>query len=193
MAAPVNETDGLKLVDVAQLQALVDGAAHLDPTQKEYLRKRWLHQVRWWDRRAWEARQRYFSFRVIIVLGGILVPFLTITSLGAQLDPLLRLAAAVVSLLVAACAGLEALYGWGGIWLEKRRAAELLKVEGWLFLHGAGVYKGRPAAEAFPDFVTEVESQIAAEVGEYVAVAQSARTQPPTSGPSGQAPTAQVA
>jgi hypothetical protein len=90
----------------------------------------------------------------------------------------MRRAAAVVSLLVAACAALEALYSWGAIWLEKRRAAELLKVEGWLLLHRGGRYKGQTEADAFPEFVTEVESKIAAEVGEYVAVAQSAQMRP---------------
>ena len=166
----------LQLIDVAQLEALIEATPSLDPTRKEYLRKRWLHQVRWWDTGAWEARKYYFGARIITILGGILVPFLTIASFSEQVNPFMRWLTAAVGLVVAASAGLEALYGWGGVWLEKRRAAELLKVEGWLFLHGGGVYKGRPVADAFPDFVTEVESQIAAEVGEYVAVAQRAQT-----------------
>ena len=178
MSLPKNRADELKLIDVPQLEALIDGTPNLDEAQKDYLRKRWLHQIRWWDRRSWEARSRYFRLRVTIVLGGVLLPFLTTATFSAAADPWLRRGAAVVSLFVAACAGLEALYGWGSIWLEKRRAAELLKVEGWLFLHGGGLYKSRSLAEAFPDFVTEVESQIAAEVGEYVAVAQRAQTQP---------------
>jgi hypothetical protein len=179
MCVPKDQPDELKLVDVPQLEILIEDAPSLDATQKEYLRKRWLHQIQWWDKRAWEARRRYFRLRVTIVLGGVLLPFLTTVSFGTELDPWLRRVAAVVSLLVAACAGLEALYSWGSIWLEKRRAAELLKVEGWLFLRGGGLYRGRPLPDAFPDFVTEVESQIAAEVGEYVAVAQKADTRPP--------------
>jgi Protein of unknown function (DUF4231) len=132
----------LKLVDVAQLEALIDGASSLSPAQKKYLRERWLHQIRWWDGRSWDARSYYFRLRVIIVLGGVLLPILTTVSFNAGLDPWLRRGAAAVSLLVAAGAGLEALYGWGSIWLEKRRAAELLKVEGWLFLHGGGLSTG---------------------------------------------------
>ena len=177
MSSPQHKPNELKLVDVAQLEALIEGAG-LDGTQKGYLRKRWLHQIRWWDRRAWEARQRYFRLRMTIVLGGVIVPFLATASFSAPLEPWMRRAAAVVSLLVAACAALEALYSWGAIWLEKRRAAELLKVEGWLLLHRGGRYKEQTEAAAFPEFVTEVESQIAAEVGEYVAVAQSAQKRP---------------
>ncbi len=177
MSRSQREPEELKLVDVAQLEALIEGAC-LDGTQKEYLRKRWLHQIRWWDSRAWEARKKYFRLRMVIVLGGVLVPFLTTASFSAPLEPWMRRAAAVVSLLVAACAALEALYSWGAIWLEKRRAAELLKVEGWLLLHRGGRYKGQTEADAFPEFVTEVESKIAAEVGEYVAVAQGAQMRP---------------
>jgi len=92
-------------------------------------------------------------------------------SFSPEVEPWVRRAAALVSLLTAGAAGIEALYGWGGIWIEKRRAAELLKVEGWSFLHGGGPYRGRPVNDGFPDFVTQVESQIAAEVGEYVAAA----------------------
>lgn len=178
------EPDELKLVDVIQLERLIEDAG-LNGTQKEYLRKRWLHQIRWWDGRAWGARKNYFRLRVIIVLGGVLVPFLTTASFGQSIQPWVRRAAAVVSLVVAACAALEALYGWGAIWLEKRRAAELLKVEGWLLLHNGGRYKGQTEANAFPEFVSEVESQIAAEVGEYIAVAQSAQTRP-NAAPTGQ-------
>jgi hypothetical protein len=165
----------LKLVDVAELEALIGATATLDAAQKEYLRRRWLHQICWWDNRAWEARNRYFWLRRVIVIGGVVVPYLAAASFEERVDFWLRSAAAVLSLIVAAAAGLEALHGWGGIWLEKRRAAELLKAEGWLFLHGGGAYKGGVAGETFSDFVTEVESQIAAEVGEYIAVAQKSR------------------
>ena len=175
MPAPVLSQE-LKLVDVAQLEALIEAARGLDATQKEYLRSRWLHQIRWWDKRSWEARTKYFRLRVTIVLGGVLVPFFTTASVDGRYDPWMRGAAAALSLLVAACAALEALYGWGALWLEKRRAAELLKVEGWLFLYGGGRYKGHP--DAFEEFVTETESQIAAEVGEYVTVAQSSQSRP---------------
>ena len=165
------KSDELKLVDVIQLERLIEDSG-LNENQKEYLRKRWLHQIRWWDSRAWGARKKYFRLRVIIVVGGVLVPFLTTASFREPIEPWIRRSAAVVSLVVAACAALEALYGWGAIWLEKRRAAELLKVEGWLLLHKGGRYKDQSEANAFPEFVTEVESQIAAEVGEYLAAAQ---------------------
>jgi uncharacterized protein DUF4231 len=164
--------DDVKLIDIKKLEKLIASTPNLEAFQQAYLQDRWLHQIRWWNQQAWKARTYYFWLRRIIVVGGILVPFLITAIIEPRVDPWLRYVGTVISLVVAMCAGLEALYGWGSIWLDKRRAAELLKVEGWLFFHGGGPYKDGPIAERFSDFVTEVESKIAAEVGEYVAIAQ---------------------
>jgi hypothetical protein len=57
------------------------------------------------------------------------------------------------------------------IWREKRRAAELLKVEGWQFFALCGKYKDDGIYEkAVPRFAAEVETMIAKEAGEYLAV-----------------------
>ena len=77
--------------------------------------------------------------------------------------------AGVISAAVAAAATWEGVANFGQIWLEKRRAAELLKVEGWLFLQRADKYRRVQPQVAFSAFATEVERQIAKEVGEYVA------------------------
>jgi hypothetical protein len=164
--------DDVRLIEIEKLEKLIASTPNLETFQQEYLQNRWLHQIRWWNQQAWKARTYYFWLRRIIVVGGILVPFLFTAPIGPRIDPWLRYSGTAISLIVAMCAALEALYGWGSIWLDKRRAAELLKVEGWLFFHGGGPYKERLIAERFPDFVTEVESKIAAEVGEYVAIAQ---------------------
>lgn len=164
-----NHPDDVKLIEIEKLEKLIASTPNLEASQQEYLQNRWLHQIRWWNQQAWKARTYYFWLRRIIVVGGVLVPFLITATIAPQIDPWLRYIGTALSLIVAMCAALEALYGWGSIWLDKRRAAELLKVEGWLFFHGGGPYKER---REFSDFVTEVESKIAAEVGEYVALAQ---------------------
>jgi hypothetical protein len=174
-----DEKEQVDLIEVKKLKDLIAAAAWLDKDQRAYLMERWLHQVRWWNQRSWEARRYYFGLRSVVVVGAVLSPFLVSVHLSDGVDPWLRFAGAIVSLAVAICAGLEALYGWGGIWLEKRRAAELLKVEGWLFLHRAGSYRQLEAPAAFNGFVTNVESQIASEVGEYVTVAEKARNAQP--------------
>jgi len=66
---------------------------------------------------------------------------------------------------------------YGEVWREKRRAAELLKVEGWQYLQRCGKYlqvdvpKDKPEEYyrmAFPLFAAEVENMIAKEVSEYL-------------------------
>lgn len=158
------------LVDVEQLTAAIDALAkELPPSLIEFMKTRWLHQVIYWDQRSRTARWKYFGLRLIMVLGGVSIPVLI--SLGAE-DPsrrLLTLAAAVVSAAVAAAAAWEGVANYGQIWLEKRRAAELLKVEGWLFLQRADKYAAHSRQVAFTLFAAEVERHIAKEVGEYVA------------------------
>jgi hypothetical protein len=189
-----DESTEVRLLEVEKLEKLIAAASWLDGDQRRYLLERWLHQIRWWNQRAWEARRYYFRLRAVVVIGAVLSPFLVSVHLSGEADPWLRLAGALISLAVAICAGLEALYGWGSIWLEKRRAAELLKVEGWLFLHRAASYEEGEGSQAFHNFVTKVESQIASEVGEYVTVAQQARrSEPAPSSPPVAASTAQAA
>ena len=78
---------------------------------------------------------------------------------------------AVVGAIVAGCAAWEGVANYGEIWREKRRSSELLKVEGWQFLHLCGKYEtDKCHSTAFPRFVSEVESMIAREVGEYLGV-----------------------
>ena len=174
-----DESTEVRLLEVERLEKLIAESSGLHADQRRYLLERWLHQIRWWNQRAWEARRYYFGLRAVVVIGAVLSPFLVSVHISGEADPWLRLAGALISLAVAICAGLEALYGWGGIWLEKRRAAELLKVEGWLFLHRAASYEEGEGPRAFQNFVTKVESQIASEVGEYVTVAQQARRSEP--------------
>ena len=72
--------------------------------------------------------------------------------------------------MVAAAAAWEGVGNYGETWHEKRRATELLKVEGWLFLSLCGKYEKKSMNEAFPLFVGEVEKMAAAEIGQYLSL-----------------------
>lgn len=79
---------------------------------------------------------------------------------------------------VAGSAAWEGVANYGEIWREKRRAAEMLKVEGWQFFQRCGKYQNDQSyAVSFPRFATEVENMIAREVGEYLAVFDQSLTQ----------------
>jgi hypothetical protein len=78
-------------------------------------------------------------------------------------------ASIVVSLLVAVCAGLEGVFGWGDIWREKRMAAELIKSEGFNFLQLAGGYaQFKTHQEAYKLFAQSVEELIRHEIKDYI-------------------------
>ena len=158
------------LVDVEKIVAAIDLLGKdLEPRQIEFIKSRWLHQVEYWDQRSRGARWKYYGLRLVMVIGGVSIPVILSVGpdfLGSRMPTII---ASVVSAIVAAAAAWEGVANYGQIWLEKRRAAELLKCEGWLFIQRADKYAGQTVQIAAALFAAEVERQIAKEVGEYVA------------------------
>ncbi len=83
-----------------------------------------MNYVLWWDSRATDARRRYLALRGAVVISGALIPGLVglreLNVWGSQAW-IFSIASIVASLVVAICAGLESLFGFGDIWREKRR------------------------------------------------------------------------
>lgn len=164
------------LVTRQELEQFIDKIKDLEP-YGHFLKKRWLKMVMWWHNRSVEARRKYFLLRRIIVIGGVIIPVLSALNMNSRLAPYAAIAIAMLGATVAGCAAWEGVANYGEIWREKRRAAELLKVEGWQFFQLCGKYQAPGNAsneekyrEAFPRFAAEVENMIAKEVGEYLAV-----------------------
>jgi hypothetical protein len=160
-----------KLVDLEQLKSLMNGVALSDQKLNEYINARWLNYVEWWDSRAGKAKWKYFGLRSAVVIGSALIPALVGLRDAAWL---FSVASIVVSLVVAASAGLESLFGFGDIWREKRMAAELLKSEGFCFMQLTGTYaQFKTHQEAHKLFAQSVEDLIRHEIKDYiVAVSQ---------------------
>ena len=127
------------LVTRAGLESLVDHIIEVKP-HDEYLKRRWIGMVMWWHQRAVEARWKYFGLRGLVVVGGVLLPVLAALSARAETQPYGIVVIAVTGAIVAGCTAWEGIAQYGDTWRDKRRAAELLKVEGWLFLHRSGKY-----------------------------------------------------
>ncbi len=158
-----------RLVTREDLEELINGIGELDKSHREYLKRRWIGMVMWWDARSSKARRKYFSLRAVVVAGGVVIPVLTTLSMRAGWQGSATIAIAVVGAIVAGAAAWEGVSNYGEIWREKRRSAELLKVEGWQFLELCGKYASDKEHKfAFPRFVSEVEGMIAREVGEYL-------------------------
>jgi hypothetical protein len=149
-------------------------ALQITDVQRQMLRLRWLGQMTWMSRKADRAQRSYHWLRMITVVGGVTVPALVSISLGAN-DPVWRWATFGVSLVVAITAAIESLYQYGERWRHYRRNAELLKGEGWQYLHrrnaellkgegwqyllGVGPYRRfTDPQDAFRTFMSRVEA-----------------------------------
>jgi hypothetical protein len=173
------------LVTRENLEKIIDGIPGLEP-YRQFLKGRWVGMVMWWHNRSIEARKKYFLLRGIVIAGGVLIPVLSALNMRPGWELYASMALAIVGAIVAGCAAWEGVANYGEIWREKRRAAELLKVEGWQFFQLCGKYEdagndtndtNAQYKKAFPRFAAEVENMIAREVGEYLAVFEPSLTQ----------------
>ena len=161
-----------RLVDLERLKSLMNGVELSDQKFNEYINARWLNYVEWWDSRARKAKWKYFALRSGVVIGSALIPALVgLRELKQFGDAawLFSVASIAVSLVVAVCAGLESLFGWGDIWREKRMAAELIKSEGFCFMQLTGTYaQFKTHQDAYKLFAQSVEDLIRHEIKDYI-------------------------
>ena len=160
------------LVDLAQLRTLMNGVELNDQKLNHYINARWLKYVEWWDSRAAKAKWKHLTVRCAVVIGGALIPALVgLRELEqfTEIAWIFSVASIVVSLVVAICAGVESVFGWGDIWREKRVAAEVLKSEGFMFLQLTGGYAQFTTHQAaYSLFAQSVEDLIRNEIKDYV-------------------------
>ena len=159
------------LVDETKLQTLIEQLPDLEESHKHFLTTRWLHQLRWWDERSRDARRKYFRYRAAVIIGGVAIPVISGLPNSWPLGNVPKALVALLGAIVAGCSAWEGVANYGEVWREKRRAAELLKVEGWKFFQLAGdEYRDKTLKEVYSQFAARVEQLIANEIGEYVEV-----------------------
>jgi Protein of unknown function (DUF4231) len=162
------------------LGKLVD-SIDLSDHQAQYLRARWLDQVLWMERAAGQARRRYYTLRLVTVLGAVVIPALVSLDLTGDAETTVSWTTFAISLLVAASAAIDGFFHFGSRWRHYRGTVERLKSEGWSFAELSGQYH-RPSAthrDVFPDFVSRVEQSLGQEVEDYVqGVAGEAKSKP---------------
>ncbi len=158
---------------LAELRATFERlVAHtdLDDRQRDFFTSRWLEQVVWMEERAAKAQRLYYRLRLVTVVGAVTVPtLLGLTVYGGSLEDVVKVAALVVSLLVAVCAAVEGFFQFGQRWRSYRGTLERLKTEGWLFLEQAGPYAGSSShSETYAAFAARVEELIKTDVDVYL-------------------------
>jgi hypothetical protein len=144
-------------------------ALKLEPLQDRFLRSRWLDQVLWMEKQANGARRWYFVLRLVVILGGVMLPALVGLKLSGSVADTIYWLTWTISLLVAGSAAIEEFFHLGERWRHYRRTAEMLKIEGWQFFSLAGPYGGyRTHGEAFATFAARVEGVIQPSVEVYI-------------------------
>lgn len=160
-----------QLVDLNELKELMSGVQLKDAKLNECINARWLKYVEWWDSRSRSAKWKYQWMRGAVVVAGALIPALIgLRELAAPAHSwIFAVASIVASLVVAICAGLESLFGFGDIWREKRMSAELIKSEGFSFLQLSGGYaQFKTHQDAYKEFANNVEGLIRHEIKDYI-------------------------
>lgn len=145
-------------------------ALDLDEPRKDYLRDRWLGQIRWMEAKAKTAQKRYYVLRLLTIGGGVIVPALVSLNVrGTEVATGIGWTTFAVSLLVALSAAVEGLFQYGDRWRNYRLTAELVKAEGWQFAELAGAYHQYPTHDAaFRTFAGSVETLFGHEAERYV-------------------------
>jgi hypothetical protein len=141
----------------------------LGSLQKDFLTRRWLDQILWMEGAATRAQARYYSLRLVTVVGAVVVPVLIGLNLTGDADRVISWVAVGLSLVVATSAAVEEFFNFGQRWRHYRRTVERLKAEGWLFFELVGDYVSENGhAGAFPRFAARVEDLLREDVDVYV-------------------------
>jgi hypothetical protein len=142
-----------------QEPAAVIDQLELSDLQKRCLRARWLEAVLWMDGKARQAQRVYYALRLLIIIGGVIIPALVSLDLGSNLAAgLVRWTTLGLSLVVAISAAIEGFFRYGERWRHYRAMVERLKIEGWQFFQLSGPYNQHAShAAAYTAFAARVE------------------------------------
>jgi hypothetical protein len=161
----------------AQFLPLI-GQLGLSPLQQEFLRSRWLDQLRWAEGKAASTQRWYRWLRLITITGGVIIPALVGLNIAGTASEGIRWAVFGLGLVVALTAAIEGFFHYGDRWPHYRRLAELLKSEGWQFFQLSGQYAGAAGhADAYPQFAAHVEAIIQRDVEVFFTAVVAGQTQ----------------
>jgi hypothetical protein len=142
-----------------ELGELVD-QLQLPELQKKALKRRWLDQVVWADKKADQCRRWHYRLRLTTIVGGVILPALVGINFQLGRDnaffrtwfPYLPFA---LSQVIAVSAAAEEFFRYGDRWRDYRKMSEDLKAEGWQYLQLTGPYQYKPSADALETHLKE--------------------------------------
>ncbi|MEW6498525.1 MAG: DUF4231 domain-containing protein [Cyanobacteriota bacterium] len=146
----------------------------IDEFRKDALKSRWLDQLLWLESNAGKAKKRFYTLRLVTIVGGVITPALVSLNF-APLREVFLWSAFGMSQAVAISAAVEELFGYSGRYRTFRNTAEGMKVEGWQYFQLAGQYSCyRSHSAAYVEFASRVEAMIKQDIEGYMAQVQQA-------------------
>ncbi|NEQ24850.1 MAG: DUF4231 domain-containing protein [Microcoleus sp. SIO2G3] len=146
----------------------------IDEFRKDALKSRWLDQLLWLESNAGKAKKRFYTARLITIVGGVITPALVTFNFG-PLKEVFLWSAFGMSQAVAISVAVEELFGFSGRYRTFRNTAEGMKVEGWQYFQLAGQYSVyRSHSAAYVEFASRVEAMIKLDIEGYMAQVQQA-------------------
>ena len=129
-------------------------------SQEHYIEERLNDQLRYYDRTAGKAKNRYLQSRLVSVVAGALVPVLVNLEF-AYVDVITT----ILSVLVVLIVSLESVFHFREQWVNSRSTSEALRKEYFEFTAAEGLYADfvEDGSAAFRLFVERVEAMIEAE------------------------------
>ncbi len=104
--------------------------------ESEYLKSRLDDQYGWFEGKSAWNKQRYYTFQIIQIVAGALIPLLTAMS---RYSPMIYVVG-TLGVVVTVVGGILSLFKFHEQWIEYRTAAEALKQEKFLYETGSGPY-----------------------------------------------------
>ena len=115
-------------------------------------------QLAWYDARSTRYQARYKGLKLLQLSLAVSI------TLFSHLDPeYAKWATSIAGATIAVLEGVQHMNQYATLWFDYRGIAERLKHEKFLFLSGAGPYKGLPEAERLIALAERVEEQVSTE------------------------------
>ena len=145
-----------------RLDPIID-TLKLDDTERYIIKKRFVHEVVHYDRKADKCKKTYNSFRFLVTSGSLLIPaLLSIQKIGGtseQFKNNIYWTTWALSLAVTTCNGFVQLFSLDKNYFTYSIITEKLKTEGWQFLQLSGKYDEYITHnEAFKPFCNNIET-----------------------------------
>jgi GH24 family phage-related lysozyme (muramidase) len=146
----------------------------LDEFRKDALKSRWLDQLLWLENSAAKAKSRFYTLRLITIVGGVITPALVSLNHGQlKIREVFTWTAFGMAQAVAISAAVEELFGFNIRYRTFRNTAEGLKVEGWQYFQLTGHYnRYRSHSGAYVEFAGRVEGLIQQDIDGYLTQVQ---------------------